>query len=221
MEPGGLPGGLPAAQNKPLPTERTTVLLRHGPNHSCLHCKHVACESRSCARCASQKREETVGGRTRNGVHEGRLLARLRQSSLAAVAHAHGQETANAAEVHCLKERAPLVGLTLVVGGARQRLKLLKTPFVPPHEIFSASELGAHSDAEGNAELGLVETQAQQNITQHCHCKRVDGMRVKCDASSCVRIVPAGGKGQKKKVKSKKNNWWVQLGSWMVSETKR
>ena len=34
---------------------------------------------------------------------------------------------------------------------------------------FSASKLGAHSDAGGNVELAL---QAQQNITQHCYCQR-------------------------------------------------
>ena len=44
-------------------------------------------------------REETVGGRTRNGVHEERGV---RQSSLAAVAR--GQDTANAV-VHSLEDR--------------------------------------------------------------------------------------------------------------------
>ena len=33
--------------------ERTTVLLWQWTNHSCLRCKHVACEPRSCSRCTS------------------------------------------------------------------------------------------------------------------------------------------------------------------------
>ena len=39
-------------------------------------------------------------------VHEEREVARLRPRSPAPVAHAHGQETANATVVRCLQERA-------------------------------------------------------------------------------------------------------------------
>ena len=55
--------------------------------------------------------EELVGGRPRHRVHEEREVARLRQSSLAAVAHVHCQERADAVVVRCLQERAPHVGL--------------------------------------------------------------------------------------------------------------
>ena len=51
--------------------------------------------------------EEMVSGRARNWVHEEREVARLRQRTPAAVAHAHHQETANAVVVRCLQERVP------------------------------------------------------------------------------------------------------------------
>ena len=50
------------------------------------------------------KLEEAVGGRARNRVHEEREVTRLRQRSLATVAHAHGQETTNTVVVRCLQD---------------------------------------------------------------------------------------------------------------------
>ena len=63
------------------------------------------------------EREETVSGGMR---HEDREVARLRQRSLAAVAHAHGHVAPDAVVVSCLQQRAPRVGLAqlLVVGVA-------------------------------------------------------------------------------------------------------
>ena len=66
-------------------------------------------------------REELVGGRPRHRVHEEREVARLRQSSHAAVAHVHRQERADAVVVRCLQEEAPHVGVPwhFVVRGDR------------------------------------------------------------------------------------------------------
>ena len=55
--------------------------------------------------------EELVGGGTRHRVHEDREVARLRQSSLAAVAHVQRQQRADAVVVRCLQEGAPHVGV--------------------------------------------------------------------------------------------------------------
>ena len=55
--------------------------------------------------------EELVGGRTRHWVHENREVARLRQSSLAAVARVHRQQRADAVVVRCLQEGEPHVGV--------------------------------------------------------------------------------------------------------------
>ena len=50
------------------------------------------------------QREEQVGGRACHWVHEESEVARLRQRSLAAVAHAHCQVAADAVVVRCLKK---------------------------------------------------------------------------------------------------------------------
>ena len=79
-------------------------------NYSCPRCKHAAC---FVLKVHVAQREELVSGRARHWVHEEREVARLGPRSLAAVTHAHCQETADAVVVRCLKERAPHVGLAL------------------------------------------------------------------------------------------------------------
>ena len=51
--------------------------------------------------------EELVSGGTRHRVHEDREVARLRQSSCAAVTHAQCQHRADAVVVRCLQKGAP------------------------------------------------------------------------------------------------------------------
>ena len=79
--------------------------------------------------------QELVGGGTRQRVHEDREVARLRQSSLAAVAHAQCQHRADAVAVCCLQVGAPHVGVPwqILVRGASHRWRQTppRTQLVP------------------------------------------------------------------------------------------
>ena len=77
--------------------------------------------------------EELVGRRPRHRVHEKREVARLRQSSLAALAHVHRQERADAVAVRCLQEGAPH-GKSSSEEKHRWRQTPPRTQLVPRHE---------------------------------------------------------------------------------------
>ena len=112
--------------------QSTNLLLRQ----TTTRCKHAACDVAFVLQMHVTQREELVGGRPRHQVHEEREVARLRQSSLAAVAHVHRQERADAVGVRCLQEEAPHVGVPGSSSSEESRLE--------------------HSDADGKAELELV-----------------------------------------------------------------
>ena len=79
-------------KNALLPSKRTAVVPWRGSNYSFMRCKQAACGS-LLREMHVTERKERVGGWTRDRVHEEREVARLRQRSLAAVTHEHGQET--------------------------------------------------------------------------------------------------------------------------------
>ena len=94
--------------------------------------------------------EVTVGGRTRTRVHE---VARLRQSSLTAVARAHCQHTAQDLTLFCCAFVA------------------LPAPLALPHETFTASkEVTQRRGRRSRAWAG--QTQTRHNITQRCCDKK-------------------------------------------------
>ena len=95
------------------------------------------------------QREELIGGRPRHRVHEEREVARLRQSSLAAVAHVHRQERADDVVVRCLQEGAHM----LECPGSSSSEEPASTSAAARDTISSRLE---RSDADGKAERGLV-----------------------------------------------------------------
>ena len=104
------------------------------------------------------QREELIGGRPRHRVHEEREVARLRQSSLAAVARVHRQERADDVVVRCLQEGAHM----LECPGSSSSEEPASLAADPAEDSTSAAARDTissrleRSDADGKAERGLV-----------------------------------------------------------------
>ena len=102
--------------------------------------------------------EELVGGGTRHRVHEDREVARLRQSSLAAVARAQCQHRADAVVVRCLQKEPR----TLECPGHSSSEEASSSAADPAVETTRANSRDMassrleHSDADGKVELEQV-----------------------------------------------------------------
>ena len=135
-----------------------------------------------CLRCAFELQvhvvqgEELVGGGPRHRVHEDRLVTRLRQSSLAAVARAECQHRAEAVVVRCLQTEAPHVGVpwqilvrgSTIAGGRPRR----GTQPVPRPRDMKNSPLVRGVAGSRPRSMNKVRCRLDQNIEQRCCDKR-------------------------------------------------
>ena len=111
------------------------------------------------------QREELIGGRPRRWVHEEREVARLRQSSLPAVAHAHCQKHADAVVVRSLQKR-PHVCPGNSSSEEKPSLAEDSSGDVTPATTRDMKLPVVRGDAGGNSELEQVQHMFEQNITQ-------------------------------------------------------